>query len=384
MPQAEEFRTTPFTVAVSEDVLADVQSRLARTRWPTPPGGRGQWGFGSSLPYMQRLVDHWRERYDWRRWEAAINRFPQQIVTIDGIGIHMIAEPGSGANPLPLVLTHGWPGSFVEYLDIIEPLAHPERFGGNAEDGFTVIVPSLPGYGFSAAPARPMGPADVGELWGKLMRGLGYDRYVAHGSDWGSLVTTWLALDHGEGLQAIHLTGGGIRAPWTYAANPLVAEEETFLQELAARWQGETAYQAIQSTKPLTLSYGLTDSPAGLAAWIVEKFHSWTHRASDDEPPIDFDRLITNIMMHWLPGPGPASWMYVFIHGQLPPGRRVEVPTAFTYFPGDFGVQPPERILQRSYNLRALDVAPSGGHFPGLENGPALVAALRRNFAAFR
>jgi microsomal epoxide hydrolase len=175
MPQAEEFRTTPFTVAVSEDVLADVQSRLART------GGRGQWGFGSSLTYMQRLVDHWRERYDWRRWEAAINRFSQQIVTIDGIGIHMIAEPGSGANPLPLVLTHGWPGSFVEYLDIIEPLAHPERFGGNAEDGFTVIVPSLPGYGFSAAPARPMGPADVGELWGKPMAATG-DRWSQLGS----------------------------------------------------------------------------------------------------------------------------------------------------------------------------------------------------------
>jgi pimeloyl-ACP methyl ester carboxylesterase len=383
MPEVHDFKAAPFSISLDESVLVDLRGRLERTRWPVAPEGSGPWDFGASLSYLQRLVAYWRDRYDWRSWETRINRFQQQIVTIEGLDIHVIIEPGSGTDPLPLLLTHGWPGSFVEYLDIIEPLAHPERCGGRAGDGFTVIVPSLPGYGFSGAPVRPVGPADVARLWDKLMRGLRCERYVAHGSDWGSLVTTFLALDHGERLRAIHLTGGGIRAPWTYAQDPLAREEVEFLEAVEERWAGETGYQAIQSTKPLSLSYGLTDSPAGLAAWIVEKFHRWTDRV-DDAPPIDFDRLITNIMMHWVPGPGPASWMYAFIGTPLPDGRKVEIPTGFTYFPGDCGVRPPERMLQRSYNLRAFDVASRGGHFPGLENGAELIAALRNYFADFR
>jgi pimeloyl-ACP methyl ester carboxylesterase len=288
---------------VPESVLADLRKRLELTRLPDNEPKAAPWRYGTSLTYMRGVVDHWLKRYDWRAWEARINAFSHHKTTIGGKKIHFILERGSGDNPLPLLLTHGWPGSFVEFLDIIEKLAHPERFGGDARDAFTVVAPSLPGYGFSDAPDAPIGPRDIAPIWRTLMTEvLECERYVAQGGDWGAIITSWLALDHPMNLAAIHLNMLGLR-PFVGAETPPLSDEEKAWMERAQERRTQiSAYQQIQGTKPQTLAYGLTDSPAGLAAWILEKFHGWTIPDEDAPPPFDIDRLLTNVMLYWIGG----------------------------------------------------------------------------------
>jgi microsomal epoxide hydrolase len=386
-------RAEPFRVSVPDEVLVDLAARLAVTRWPieakAPP-----WTYGASLAFMKDIVAYWHDRYDWRRSEAAINRFPNYKAPVGGPNgetkdLHFILEPGSGPDPLPLLITHGWPGSIVEFLDVIEPLAHPERFGGDASDGFTVVAPSLPGYGFSDPPDAPITPRQVAPMLRELMEDvLGFGAYVAQAGDWGGIITSWLALDHPERLKAIHLNIMGFH-PVIPDSDPLDAAELEWTRRNTARRATETAYHAIQGTKPQTLAYGLTDSPAGLAAWILEKFHGWTVPGQDVKAlPFDIDHLLANVMLYWLQGSNAASWMYCSIFEgtarTLPAGQRVEVPTAMLLFPKDIALPPPDRHINRAYNLVRRTDAPSGGHFAAFENGKLYVDDVRDFFRGFR
>jgi microsomal epoxide hydrolase len=276
----------------------------------------------------------------------------------------------------------------LEFIDIIEPLAHPERFGGNAGDAFTVIVPSLPGYGFSDPPKAPITPRQVAGLWHKLAEALGLDRYAAQGGDWGSVVTSWLAVDHPERLAAIHLNMTGLR-PWTGPGTPPVTDEEkAWIGRMRKSMARESAYQQIQGTKPQTLAYGLTDSPTGLAGWIVEKFHGWTIGGEDRDPPFDMDWLLANVMLYWLGGINPANWLYVSIaegtSAALKAGERAGVPTGLSLFPRDLLLPPPRSWAERAYDVRAFRVFEQGGHFPAVEQGPLLVEEIRGFFRDYR
>ena len=371
-----------FKIAVPEAVLSDLAQRLARTRWPAPAPGP-DWGMGTSVPFMKDVVAHWLQGYDWRRWEARLNGFEQYRVEVGGIGIHCFVERGGGPDPMPLVLTHGWPGSAVELIEMIEPLAHPERFGGALEDAFTVVVPSLPGCGFSDPPDGPISPRDVGKLWGELMHdAFGFGRYMAHGGDWGAVVTSWMGVDHPPGLLGLHLNTAVLQAAWSFAAQPLTAEEETHVQRMADRQVGETAYQMVHATRPQSLAFGITDSPVGLAAWILEKFQAWTvERGSDAPPPFDLDHLITNVMFYWLGDAQAVSWMYRYLMDRsgflLPEGVRVTLPAGFCLFPQDIAVPPPDAWLKRAHDVVHCTRAAAGGHFPGLEHPQVLVDDIR-------
>lgn len=380
----------PFTLHVADDVLADLKSRLARTRLPDAEPKGAPWRYGTSLAYMREVVAHWRDRYDWRKWEARINAFSHYKTNIGGKKVHFVLERGSGDNPVPLLITHGWPGSFVEFLDIIERLAHPERFGGDVRDAFTVVAPSLPGYGFSDPPDAPIGPRDIAPIWSTLMTEvLGCEKYVAQGGDWGAVVTSWLALDHPKNLAAIHLTMVGLRPPLGKDVPPLSEEEQTWAAMAQERRAQVGGYQQIQGTKPQTLAYGLTDSPAGLAAWILEKFHDWTIPNKDAPPPFDVDHLLTNVMLYWIGGINAANWFYVSIAegtaAALKAGEYVKVPTAVLLFPNDLpSPMPPEAWIRRSYNLTRRNIADRGGHFPAMENSEMLAADMRSYFSAHR
>lgn len=379
-----------FALHVTDEVLMDLKERLARTRLPNAEPKGAPWRYGTSLGYMRELVVNWRDRYDWRKWEARINAFSHYRTSIGGKMVHFILERGSGDDPLPLLMTHGWPGTFVEFLDIIERLAHPERFGGDVRDAFTVVAPSLPGYGLSDPPDAPIGPRDIAAIWSRLMTEvLGCEKYVAHGGDWGAVVTSWLALDHPKGLAAIHLTMVGLRPPLGGDVPPLSEEEKSWAELAQERRARVSGYLQVQGTKPQTLAYGLTDSPAGLAAWILEKFHDWTIPNKDGPPPFDVDHLLTNVMLYWIGGINAANWLYVSIAegtaAGLRPGEYVNVPTGVLLFPDDLpNPIPPESWIRRAYNLTRRKVAERGGHFPAMENCEMLATDMRSYFGAYR
>ena len=372
---------TPFHAQASAESLADLRQRLERTRLPREQAGI-DWETGTPLSYAERLRDYWLNEFDWRRWEARINAYPQRMVEIDGQQIHVIIESGSGEQPLPLVMTNGWPGSFLEFIDLIDQLAHPEKHGGRIEDAFTVVIPSLPGYGFSPPPGAPISPAEIARLWWKLMtQTLGCDRYVAYGSDWGSLVTALLALDYPERLDGILLTSPGFVPTITEAA-PLTKEEASWQQRADRAMRSESGYQMVQGTKPQSLAYGHTDSPIGLASWVIEKFHAWTIPGSHEDPPFRMDELLANVMLYWLNGAVAPMWLYFFLQDvtTIAPGRKATVPAGFLFAPGDLVVPPPRSWLERSFNVALYRVMDSGGHFPGMDNAEQLVPELRAFF----
>ncbi|MDF1722146.1 MAG: epoxide hydrolase [Minwuia sp.] len=370
----------PFTVQVSDADIADVRQRLRDTRWPREEPANAGWDFGADMDQVRDLCAHWADGFDWRMVEHQINRFDNFHATVDGLDIHFIHEKGSGEHPLPLILTHGWPGSIVEFLDVIEPLAHPERFGGQAADGFDVIVPSLPGYGFSAAPPRPVDCRETARLWRHLMVDvLGYDRFMAQGGDWGSLVTSWLGLAHGDVCCGIH-QNMFIMQPRDRSDPD--TEEQAWLKRRQANMRLETAYQAIQSTKPQTLSYGLNDSPAGLAAWILEKFHRWGDTHGDVASRFSRDHLLANIALYWHTGTiNSSTWMYTSIvesdNFQPPEGKRIEVPVGVAHFPGDTFAMPPRQWVERLANVIHWTDMPAGGHFAAMEEPAAFIDDVR-------
>lgn len=372
----------PFTVQVSDADIADVQQRLRDTRWPREEPTDAGWYYGANMGHVRDLCAWWADGFNWRAVERQINRFDNFHATVDGLDIHFIHERGSGDNPLPLILTHGWPGSIVEFLDVIEPLAHPERFGGQAADGFDVIVPSLPGYGFSSAPPKPVDCRETARLWRHLaVDVLGYDRFMAQGGDWGSLVTSWLGLAHGDVCCGIH-QNMFIMQPRNRTDPAPDAEELAWMKQRQTDMRFETGYQAIQSTKPQTLSYGLNDSPAGLAAWILEKFHRWGDTNGDVSRRFSRDRLLANIALYWHTGTiNSSTWMYTSIvesDNFLPTeGQRIDVPTGVARFPADTFAMPPRQWVERLANVVHWTEMPAGGHFAAMEEPAAFIDDVR-------
>ncbi|MFZ4602573.1 MAG: epoxide hydrolase family protein [Caulobacterales bacterium] len=376
---------TDFRIETPDDVLVDLRDRLRRTRFPRYQAGP-DWARGAPIGFMQRLRDYWIDGFDWRAWEARFNAFNHRLIDVDGRTLHVIVERGSGDAPAPLLLTNGWPGSFTEFLPIIERLAHPERFGGRAEDAFTVIAPSLPGYGFSPAPDAPLSPSDIAALFSRLMTEvLGFDGYVAYGSDWGSLITAKVAFKHPEGLKAFLITSAGGAPVIDEARMPLTADEIAWRQRSFAQMAPESAYQAVQATKPQTLAFGQTDSPIGLAAWIVEKFHGWTIRGSTDDPPFSMDDLLANVMLYWINGCEAPMWLYASLATDIAIGpHRCPVPAGFLFAPMDMTPPPPQSYLDRVYDVAHYEVLGRGGHFPGLETPHDLVRVITAFLGRYR
>ena len=377
----------PFTVRIDDAVIADLKERLARVRWPDEVPGGG-WQYGSELAYLRELIAYWRDAFDWRVQEAKLNEFRQFTAPVAGIDLHFIHQPGVGPNPLPLLLSHGWPSSVWEFHKLIPLLTDPARFGGDPADAFTVIAPSLPGYAFSYRPNQPrFGTFEIADAFATLMTEvLGYRSYVAHGGDWGSSITARLGLDYADRLRAIHVTLLPIRRDLPRPQHP-TPEEEQYLADLA-QWQAEeTGYQMIQGTRPQTLAYGLTDSPTGLAAWIVEKFRAWSDCDGDVERSYTKDELLTTVMLYWATGAINSSFWpyYARLHGgwQLPADARVEVPTAHARFPREI-VRPPRAWAERGLNIQRWTEMPSGGHFAALEEPELLANDLREFFRQFR
>jgi len=377
-----------FRIAVPDAVLTDLHERLVRTRFPDEIPGSG-WGYGANLAAVRDLVTYWRDRFDWRAAEARLNEFTQFRARVGGLGIHLIHEKGVGPKPLPLVITHGWPGSISEFEKIIGPLSDPARHGGDPADAFDVVCPSMPGYGFSDHPTEPgMDPERIAELWVELMRGLGYERFGAQGGDWGSMVTTYLGYRHPQQLIGIHLNMVIAFPP--NPGNPVegVAEDEMpALMEMAQFLKEGTGYQQIQGTKPQTLSYALNDSPAGLAGWILEKFHAWSDCDGDVGKRFTKDELLTNIMFYWATETANSSvrlYCETMRSGKFPPtGFRVEVPTGCALFAKEI-VKPPRAWVEKLYNVKRWTRFASGGHFAAMEEPRALVEDIRAFFRPLR
>jgi pimeloyl-ACP methyl ester carboxylesterase len=372
----------PFTVNVPEARLARIRARLQDIEWPNEPEGGpgGPWAYGTPLSVMQELVAYWRDTYDWRAAERGLNRFPQFMADIDGQRLHFYHVKGSQGRKRPLLLIHGWPGSVVEFLHILEPLAHPERFGGRAEDGFDLVVPSLPGYGFSGKPAKPMSPRSAARLFDRLMtETLGHEGYLAQGGDWGSAIAGWLAFE-GKGCKAAHLNMFGWRSP---GIAPETADEKKAMSDAAMLFEAEGAYFRLQSTKPLTLAYAMEDNPAGVAAWILEKFKGWSDTGGDVWSAHSRDRVLTNIMIYLVTRTfGTSTWMYRGLFedpggAPLPPGARIERPVGIAAFPVDLIPFPPRSLVERHMNVVHWSDQPRGGHFAALEMPEALVAEVR-------
>lgn len=375
-----------YTIHVPDAVLADLRERLARARWPDEVPGGG-WRYGTDLTYLRELVAYWRDRYDWRRHEATLNAFRNFTVPLDGIELHFIHQPGVGPAPLPLLLSHGWPGSVWEFHALIPFLTDPARFGGNPADAFTVVAPSLPGYGFSFRPGQPrFGAVEIANTFARLMTEvLGYDRFAAQGGDWGAFITARLAAEYPALLLGIHLN----LLPLRRAPDRLeqtTAEERRYAEELRGWLREETGYQWIQGTRPQTLAYALTDSPVGLAAWILEKFHAWSDCGGEVERVFSKDELLTNITIYWATGAiGSSFWpYYARLHEGWPlPEARIEVPTAYAAFPREI-LRPPRSVAERAFTIQRWTAMPAGGHFAALEQPAALAEDIRAFFRPLR
>jgi microsomal epoxide hydrolase len=378
----------PFRIDVADDALDDLRDRLARTRWPDEPPGEA-WRYGTSLAYMKELVAYWRDGYAWRAQEAALNERRQFTVPVGGIDVHFIHEPGVGRDPMPLLISHGWPGSIVEFQRLIPMLTDPARFGADPADAFTVVAPSLPGYAFSFRPHQPrLGIVQIADVFATLMTDvLGYRRWGAQGGDWGAFITSRLGFAYPQRLAGIHVTLLAVRrdlAPEMRATD----EELAFHEELKHWLREETGYQWIQGTKPQTLAYGLSDSPVGLAAWIVEKFRTWSDCGGDVERRFSKDVLLTNVMLYWLTGAiGSSFWPYYdrfHTPWPIPDGQSITVPTGYAEFPCEI-LHPPRSLAQRVYgDIRRWTRMPAGGHFAALEEPEALASEIRAFFRPLR
>jgi pimeloyl-ACP methyl ester carboxylesterase len=381
-------RPEAFSLHVPDAALMDLRERLSRTRLPDQAPGE-PWAYGTDVTYMSDLVEYWREHFDWHAQEARLNAFPQYKVRLHDIDLHFLHMPGNGPDPHPLLLSHGWPGSIFEFLELIPRLADPERFGGDPADAFTVVAPSLPGYGLSFTPGQPrFGVEAIADCFAGLMcEVLGYRRFGAQGGDWGSFVTARLGYAYPEHLSGIHLNLMPVRRDPAMLSNPS-PEESRFLEELQLWLKEETGYQWIQGTRPQTLAFALTDSPAGLAAWIVEKFRAWSDCGGDIEAVFSRDHLLANISLYWFTGAiGSSFWpYYARMHGPwpIPAGEAVTVPTGYCEFPREI-LRPPRSVVERTFtNLQRWSVMERGGHFAAMEQPDALAREVREFFRPSR
>lgn len=374
----------PFHLAIPDEQLADLSRRLDVTRWPEKEPVN-DWSQGVPLKLVQALCDHWRNRYDWRRCEAMLNRFGQYRTEIDGLGIHFLHVRSPEPNAIPLLMTHGWPGSVIEFHKVIGPLTDPVAHGGSAGDAFHLVLPSLPGYGFSDKPSSTgWGVRHIASAWLELMRRLGYEWFVAQGGDWGSAVTTALGIMHPPELRAIHVNmpiafpDPAEAADWTDEEKAVAAEFQRFADE-------ETGYSTQQRTRPQTLGYGLADSPAAQAAWIYEKFYAWTDCKGDPCNALGLDEMLDNIMLYWLPAAGTSSARLYWesMTSAFNPGST-DVPTGISIFPREI-TKPSRRWADRTYrNIIHWNALDKGGHFAAFEQPDLFVDELRTCFRSFR
>jgi pimeloyl-ACP methyl ester carboxylesterase len=380
----------PFRIATADADLRDLHERLRRTRWPEAETVT-DWSQGVPLAYLKELCDYWETTYDWRATEARLNELPQFRTEIDGLGIHFVHVRSPHAAALPLVITNGWPGSMTEYLKVIGPLTDPVAHGGDAADAFHVVIPSIPGYGFSDKPAHPgWDVRRVAGAWVRLMARLGYDRYGAQGSDWGTSISTSMGQQDVDRLVGIHLAPP-IAAPDPATFGDLTEAERTALADLGNAREWESGYSAQQSTRPQTLGYGLVDSPVGLCAWIVEKFRAWTDCDGHPENVLTRDELLDNVMLYWLPRTAASSarlywesFKEVSDWFNEVTTDTVTVPTGCSVFPKDVP-RPSRRWAAKRYtDIRYWSEPDRGGHFAALEQPASFVDEVRTFFRLAR
>ena len=369
----------PFKLNIPNKALQEIYTKVKNYPWHEMPDDGG-WKYGSNLNYMKEISSYWVKDFDWRKHEAEINKFSNFTTVVDDIEMHFIHEKGSGSAPTPLLLMHGWPGSVLEFLHIIEKLAHPEKFGGNIEDAFDVIVPSLPGFGFSGRPSKPIGPRKIAEILNKLMtKNLEYKNYLAQGGDWGATIANWIGYDHSKSCKAIHINCLTMR----HADGPQSKQEEEWQKRFDKDQIMQDGYRTQQATKPQTLSYGMMDSPVGVAAWIIEKMYSWSDlKDGDIESSYSKDALLANIMVYIVTKTfNTASWIY---YGRREEGgrffpkdfKKIQTPTAAAIFPAEMSEWPPKSYVDRIFNVIQWTEMPSGGHFAALEEPELLVNDL--------
>ncbi|CAN5374819.1 epoxide hydrolase [soil metagenome] len=373
----------PFTVAIPDAEIEDLKQRLARTRWPNPETV-ADWSQGVRLENAQSLIEYWQRGYDWRRFESELNRHPQFLTEIDGLDIHFIHVRSANPNAMPLILTHGWPGSIVEFLKLIGPLTDPVAFGGNIEDSFDVVIPSLPGFGFSGKPTETgWDVSRIAGAWVQLMSRLGYERWAAQGGDWGSVVTTALGAMQPEGLLGIHLN-----TQYAFPAHipETLSPEEQYAVDSLALYTGELGgSNHLQGTKPETVGIALADSPAGQAAWIYEKFQSKTDNDGLAEDALSTDDMLDAISLYWFTNSAASSGRIYWENrsGSLA-GPKLTLPVAVTVFPRDIPLLPRTWIEDTYSNLIHYGEAEKGGHFAALEQPEILVSEIRAGLRSLR
>jgi len=365
-----------FEINFSDVEIQNVKTKVASFPWHEMPKDGG-WSFGTNIDYMKNLADYWTKEYDWKSQEARLNQFPNYKTKVDDLDIHFIIKKSSSPKAIPLILIHGWPGSIVEFLEIIDPLCEPEKYGNDNEVCFDIIAPSIPGFAFSGKPENPIGPRRIASIFNKLMtEKLGYKKYVAQGGDWGSAISTWLGFDHSKNCKGILIN----MLPARHIDGPKTEEERSWDRQFSKDYVSQSGYFAIQSTKPQTLSYAMMDSPVGVAAWIIEKFYHWSDLEDRSiELTYQKDDLLTNIMIYILTKSfNTSSWIY---YGRAKEGgrilsqdgRRVEVPTGCAVYPKEFLTWPPKSYVERLFNIVHWTEMNRGGHFAALEQPSSLI-----------
>jgi pimeloyl-ACP methyl ester carboxylesterase len=366
----------PFKLNIPDKELQEIYNKIKNYPWHEMPEDGG-WNYGTNLNYMKEISNYWVKDFDWRKQEIEINKFSNFTSIVDDIEIHFIHEKGSGSNPTPLLLMHGWPGSIIEFLQIIEKLSHPEKFGGKEEDSFDVIAPSLPGFGFSGRPPKPIGPRKMANIFNKLMiENLNYKSYLAQGGDWGATIANWIGYDHSKNCKAIHINCLTMRHP----DGPQSKEEEEWQNKFDKDQLMQDGYRTQQATKPQTLSYGMMDSPVGIAAWILEKMYFWSDLKDNNiESVYSKDTLLANIMVYVVTKTfNTSSWIYYGRReegGRLFPKdfKKIKIPTGVAVFPGEMSEWPPRSYVERIFNIKQWTKMPRGGHFAALEQPDLLV-----------
>jgi len=376
---------SPFTVHVPQAALDDLKRRLAAVRWPDK-GSATDWSQGVPLPRAQEFIEYWRTRYNWRRAESSLNALPQFRTQIDGLGIYFLHVRSKHENALPIILTHGWPGSIIEFLQVIGPLVDPTAHGGKADEAFHVVIPSLPGFGFSDKPAEVGWRLPrIANAWAALMARLGYSHYVAQGGDLGAGVSSWMAKQRVSGLAAIHLNLPILFPPPPPPPGGYTAAEQPALAQLGKYAGDGSGYASIQATRPQTLGYGLADSPVGQAMWIYEKFQAWSDNKGDPAEAISVDHMLDDISLYWLTDTAASSARVYFESFAKDFARMpIDMPVAVSIFKGDF-FTPPKVWGDQTYSkLFYWNEVPKGGHFAALEQPELFVAELRKSFAQVR
>ena len=369
----------PFTVAVDDAEIDDLKTRLARTRWPEAEVV-DDWSQGIPLAYLREVCEYWASDYDWRRCEAAINSRPNFITGIDGLDVHFQHIRSAHDDALPMIVTHGWPGSVLEFTQVIDPLVDPTSHGGTEGDAFHLVLPSLPGYGFSAKPSAPgTGVERIAAMWDELMGRLGYDSYVAQGGDWGSAVTTHIGMQNLGRCRAIH-TNMPVAGPSKESMADLTAKEQAALESMGYYDKWDSGYSKQQSSRPQTIGYSLVDSPAGLAGWILEKFWSWTDRSAHPEDYYSRDQLLDNVSLYWFTATGASSGRLYWESFASFAGGEVEIPTACSIFPNEIFRASQRWASKRYTDIRYWNEPEVGGHFAAFEQPELFVAEMRAAF----